>query len=90
MPLDWVQLTTAATAGAGAIYALQRNKTNAEMAEAQAEALAVNTLRDVILELRDELERARARLLYAERLIEKLTGKSVYDDMFGFWPPPES
>lgn len=65
------------------MHVLKGSKATDGLAEAQSEALAVDTLREVIIELRDELGRARARLLYAERMVEKLTGQSLSDGLLG-------
>ena len=77
MFIPWPEILAGAAAGAGAVYAIGKLRPERKLLSAEGEAVAVNTLRDVILELRSELEHVRARLIQAETLVEDLTGERL-------------
>lgn len=79
--MDWTQITAAAAAGAGGVYGWRKLRPDQEAGKVQSEAIAVDTLRDVILELRNELKRVRGKLILAEGVIEKLTGERLPDGL---------
>lgn len=81
--LDWTQIGAAGAAGAGATYAVRKLGVERKLGKAQEEAITVNTLRDVIAELREEVRRMQERLLMAERAIEQLSGKTSLE-VLGF------
>lgn len=67
----------AIAAGVAVAMGWRKLRPEREKLKAQGEALAVDTLRDVVITLRDELERVHNQLTVAEALIVKLTGKGL-------------
>lgn len=63
--------------GVGVAMGWRKLKPERDKVRAEGEAVAVNTLRDVVIELRAEVDRLRLQLSKAENLIENLTGERL-------------